>query len=113
MNLASDGLYALHVRLQRGDPQALEQFREDCIPLIRRIVRRALQADYGLSPLTRSIRELWARFESAEAGSQDESSLEQVASRLARLLMKRLGAARAEHEARFPTERAALTTVLP
>jgi hypothetical protein len=113
MSSAGEGLQTLHARLQRGDPRALEQFRQDCVPVIQRIVRRALHADYGLSPLTRNIRELWARFESADSGGNSELGVEQVACRLARLLMTRLGATRPAQELQFHTEHAAFTTVLP
>lgn len=95
MNQMYHRLQALHARMQDGDPTAVAQFRGDFLPLIVRIVRRAISNDCGMTPLSRTIRALAAQLEPAggadPATGDPERSIGRVACRMCELLLAQLG----------------------
>lgn len=92
MNPMANELRTLQMRIHRGDRSAIDQFRQDYLPSLRRIIQRATSPNREGSPIARAVRNLISQLDSvdsAESGSQGENSLDRLACRLCDLLIIR------------------------
>ena len=86
-------LRALQMRIHDGDRSAVEQFRQDFFPAIRRIIRRATSTNRDNSSVSCAIRNLAEQFDMAGSFVSDShgaQTLDRLASRLCDLLVARL-----------------------